>query len=109
MDMFGVSVGQVSTDFRPYIGFASENIFYNKRARKYVDGLDFNVEFFEPDANRCQAQLHSITDIAYDGVDAWFGNCHPMRSHRGPREGLMRRCCGLDCYLSHRVRRFPLT
>ena len=57
MDQFGVSVNQASTDLNRYIGFAPDNMIYDKSARTYVRGPGFKPQFLEPDASRYLAQL----------------------------------------------------
>ena len=52
MEQFGLSVNQASADLNRYIGFAPDNMVYDKSARTYVRGLDFKAQFLEPDANR---------------------------------------------------------
>lgn len=43
MEQFGLSVNQASADLNRYIGFAPDNMVYDKSARTYVRGLDFNA------------------------------------------------------------------
>ena len=57
MDAFGVSVNQASTDLNRYIGMAPENMAYDKSARTYVRGAEFQPLFLKPDASRYLAQL----------------------------------------------------
>ena len=52
MDQFGVSVNQASMDLNRYIGFAPDNMVYDKSARTYVRGPGFKPQFLEPDASR---------------------------------------------------------
>ena len=66
MDQFGVSVNQASTDLIRYIGFAPDNMVYDKSARTYVRGPAFKSRFLEPDASRYLAQLRSVADGILD-------------------------------------------
>ena len=66
MDQFGVSVNQASTDLNRYIGFAPDNMLYDKSARTYVRGSEFKPQFLEPDASRYLAQLRSVADGLLD-------------------------------------------
>ena len=43
MDQFGVSVNQASTDLNRYIGFAPDNMVYDKSARTYVRGPELQA------------------------------------------------------------------
>ena len=51
MEQFGVSVNQASTDLNRYIGFAPDNMVYDKSARTYVRGPDYAARFLKPDAS----------------------------------------------------------
>nr|WP_313796959.1 hypothetical protein [Falsirhodobacter algicola] len=45
MDQFGVSVNQASADLNRYVGFAPDNMFYDKSARTYICGSKFKPRF----------------------------------------------------------------
>jgi len=77
MDQFGVSVNQASTDLNRYIGFAPDNMVYDKSARTYVRGSDFKAQFLEPDASRYLAQLRSLAEGILDREDSWIANLPP--------------------------------
>lgn len=77
MDQFGVSVNQASTDLNRYIGFAPDNMLYDKSARTYVRGSEFKPQFLESDASRYLAQLRSVADGLLDREDAWIANLPP--------------------------------
>lgn len=98
MHQFGVSVNQASTDLNRYIGFAPGNMFYDKSARTYVVGSDFNAQFFEPNASRYLDQLRSVADGSLDREDAWMANLPPYAAALTPvREvnpGTLRRVVG---------------
>lgn len=74
MEQFGLSVNQASADLNRYIGFAPENMVYDKSARTYVPGLQFKPHFLEPDASRYLAQLRSVADGILDREDSWIAN-----------------------------------
>jgi len=84
MDQFGVSVNQASTDLNRYIGFAPDNMVYDKSARIYVRGSDFTPQFLEPDASRYLAQLRSVADGILDREDSWIASLPPYASAPTP-------------------------
>ena len=88
MDQFGVSVNQASTDLNRYIGFAPDNMVYDKSARTYVRGSDFKAQFLEPDAGRYLAQLRSLSDGILDREDSWIANLPPYASAPTPVRGV---------------------
>ena len=45
MEQFGLSVNQASADLNRYIGFAPDNMVYDKSARTYVRGAGFKPVF----------------------------------------------------------------
>lgn len=87
MDQFGVSVNQASTDLNRYIGFAPDNMVYDKSARTYVRGSDFEPQFLEPDASRYLAQLRSLSDGILDREDPWIAILPPYASAPTPVRG----------------------
>ena len=88
MDQFGVSVNQASTDLNRYIGFAPDNMVYDKSARTYVRGSDFKAQFLEPDASRYLAQLRSLADGILDREDSWIANLPPYSASPTPVRGV---------------------
>ena len=84
MDQFGVSVNQASTDLNRYIGFAPENMVYDKSARTYVRGPEFKPQFLEPDASRYLVQLRSVADGILDREDSWIADLPPYASAPTP-------------------------
>jgi len=84
MEQFGVSVNQASTDLNRYIGFAPDNMIYDKSARTYVRGSDFKAQFLQPDASRYLAQLRSLADGILDREDSWIANLPPYASAPTP-------------------------
>jgi len=72
-DAFGVSVNQASTDLNRYIGMAPDNMVYDKSARAYIRGAQFEPLFLKPDAGRYLSELRSVADGILDRADAWIG------------------------------------
>ena len=73
MDAFGVSVNQASTDLNRYIGMAPDNMVYDKSARTYIRGTEFDPLFLNPDASRYLSQLRSVADGILDRAESWIG------------------------------------
>ncbi len=88
MEQFGVSVNQASTDLNRYIGFAPDNIVYDKSARTYVRGSSFKPQFLEPDASRYLAQLRSVADGILDREDSWIAELPAFSSAPTPVRGV---------------------
>jgi predicted DNA-binding transcriptional regulator YafY len=88
MEQFGVSVNQASTDLNRYIGFAPDNIVYDKSARAYVRGPGFKSKFLEPDASSYLAQLRSVADGILDREDSWIAELPPFASAPTPVRGV---------------------
>ena len=72
MEQFGLSVNQASADLNRYIGFAPDNMVYDKSARTYVRGPVYAAQFLKPDASRYLAQLRSLADDIMDSDDSWI-------------------------------------
>ena len=72
MEQFGLSVNQASADLNRYIGFAPDNMVYDKSARTYVRGPEYAPHFLKPDASRYLAQLRSLADGIMDSDDTWI-------------------------------------
>jgi hypothetical protein len=88
MDHFGISVNQASTDLNRYIGFAPNNMVYDKSARTYVLGPAFKPQFLEPDAGRYLAQLRSVEEGILDRGDSWMQDLPPFASTPTPVRGV---------------------
>ena len=88
MDQFGVSVNQASTDLNRYIGFAPENMVYDKSARTYVRGSEFQPQFLKPDASRYLTQLRSVADGILDREDSWIADFPTFASAPTPVRGV---------------------
>ncbi|ABN76948.1 WYL domain-containing protein [Cereibacter sphaeroides] len=88
MDQFGVSVNQASADLNRYIGFAPDNMVYDKSARTYVRGPGFTPLFLEPNASRYLAQLRSVADGILDREDSWIADLPPYASAPTPVRGV---------------------
>lgn len=74
MDHFGVSVNQASSDLNRYIAYAPENMVYDKSARTYVLGAQFEPAFQKLDAGRYLAQLRSVADDILDRDHCWIAD-----------------------------------
>lgn len=84
MEQFGVSVNQASTDLNRYVGFAPDNMVYDKSARTYVRGSEFKPQFLEPDASRYLAELRSVADGILDREDSWIADLPPFAAAPTP-------------------------
>ncbi len=87
MEQF-VSVNQASTDLNRYIGFAPDNMVYDKSARTYVRDPAFKPRFLEPDASRYLAQLRSVADGILDREDSWIAELPLFASTPTPVRGV---------------------
>ena len=74
MDHFGVSVNQASSDLNRYIAYAPDNMVYDKSARTYVLGAQFEPAFQKLDAGRYLAQLRSVADDILDRDHCWIAD-----------------------------------
>jgi hypothetical protein len=88
MNAFSVSVNQASTDLNRYIGMAPDNMLYDKSARTYVRGANFEPRFLAPDASRYLSQLRSVADGILDRADAWIGQFPSYDSAPTPVRGV---------------------
>jgi predicted DNA-binding transcriptional regulator YafY len=73
MDMFDVSVPQASKDLTLYQERAPKNAVYDKSAKRYVAGSQFQPCFLKPDPAAYLNQLRSISDGILDKSHAWIG------------------------------------
>jgi hypothetical protein len=88
MEQFGLSVNQASSDLNRYIGFAPDNMLYDKSARTYVRGLGFNPVFNKLDAGRYLAQLRLLADDILDREDCWITELPCYDSAPTPARGV---------------------
>ena len=88
MEQFGLSVNQASSDLNRYIGFAPDNMVYDKSARTYVRGLGFKPVFNKLDAGRYLAQLRSVADGILDQDDCWIAGLPAYDSAPTPARGV---------------------
>lgn len=88
MGQFGVSVNQASADLNRYIGFAPDNMVYDKSARAYVRGTAFTPLFMQPDANHYFAYLKSVGDGTLAPEDSWIADLPPYASALTPVRGV---------------------
>ena len=68
MQQFGLSVNQASAGRNRYLGFAPDNMVYDKSARTYIRGTEFKPVFDKLDAGRYLAQLRLIADGLLDAM-----------------------------------------
>ncbi|TWG65517.1 putative DNA-binding transcriptional regulator YafY [Aminobacter sp. J44] len=85
---FGVSVNQASTDLNRYIGMAPDNMVYDKSARTYIRGGNFDPLFLKPDASRYLSQLRSVADGILDRADVWIGQFPAYDAAPTPARGV---------------------
>ena len=88
MEQFGLSVNQASADLNRYIGFAPDNMVYDKSARTYVRGTDYAAKFLKPDASRYLAQLRSLADDIMDSDDTWIAELPSYDAAPTPSRGV---------------------
>jgi hypothetical protein len=88
MDTFGISVQQASTDMNRYLGLAPDNMVYDKSAKTYVRGSNFEPTFLKPDASRYLTQLRSVADGILDRSDAWIGQLPEFDAAPAPTRGV---------------------
>lgn len=77
----------VSTDLNHYIGFAPDNMVYDKSARTYVPGPKYSTCFLEPDASCYLAQLRSLADGLMDSDDTWIAELPSYNAAPTPARG----------------------
>ena len=88
MEQFELSVNQASADLNRYIGFAPDNMVYDKSARTYVRGPDYAARFLQPDASRYLAQLRSLADGIMDSDDTWIAELPSYDAAPTPARGV---------------------
>ncbi len=88
MEQFGISVNQASADLNRYIGFAPENMVYDRSARTYVRGREYVPQFLKPDASRYLAQLRSLADGIMDSDDTWIAGLPAHDAAPTPARGV---------------------
>ena len=88
MEQLGLSVNQASADLNRYIGFAPDNMVYDKSARTYVRGPDYAAQFLKPDTSRYLAQLRSLADGIMDSDDTWIAELPSYDAAPTPARGV---------------------
>lgn len=88
MQQFGVSVNQASSDLNRYIALAPDNMVYDKSARTYVRGPDFDCKFRPPDAAHYLAQIRLVADDVLEREDCWIPDLPPYASAPTPVRGV---------------------
>ncbi|PWR01265.1 WYL domain-containing protein [Meridianimarinicoccus roseus] len=88
MQQFGVSVNQASSDLNRYIALAPDNMVYDKSARTYLRGPDFDCKFRRPDAAHYLSQLRLVVDDVLERDDCWISDLPPYGSAPTPVRGV---------------------
>uniref|UniRef100_UPI003569632E WYL domain-containing protein n=1 Tax=Roseovarius sp. TaxID=1486281 RepID=UPI003569632E len=88
MRQFGVSRNQASFDLNRYIALAPDNMVYDRSARTYVRGPDFDCRFRPPDAAHYLAQLRLIEDNVLEREDCWIPHLPSYASAPTPVRGV---------------------
>jgi hypothetical protein len=73
MEMFDVSVPQASKDLTLYQERAPNNAIYDKSAKRYVAGNQFQPCFLKPDPGAYLNQLRSVAEGILDRSHSWIG------------------------------------
>lgn len=84
----GLSVNQAYADLKRFIGFAMDNMVYDKSATTYVRGPNYAPHFLTPDASRYLAQLRSLADGIMDSDDTWIASLPPYTGAPTPVRGV---------------------
>ena len=87
-EVFGVSTNQASTDLNRYLGIAPDNMAYDKSAKAYLRGSDFEPVFLKPDASKYLTQIRSIADGILDRADSWIGQLPSFGATPTPARGV---------------------
>jgi len=88
MEKFGLSVNQASSDLSRYIGFAPDNMDYDRSLRTYLRQPGFKPVFDKLDAGRYLAQLRSVADGILDHDDCWIAALPDYDSTPTPARGV---------------------
>lgn len=72
IDTFGVSVPQASKDLTHYQERAPQNAVYDKSARRYVAGPEFQPVFLDPDPDAYLMRLQSMAEGFADAGANWL-------------------------------------
>ena len=88
MEQLGLSVNQASADLNRYIGFAPDNMVYDKSARTYVRGPDYAPHSLKPDANQYLAQPRSLADGTRDSDNTWLSELPSHDTAPTPARGV---------------------
>ena len=72
IDMFDVSVPQASKDLTLYQERAPHNALYDKSARRYVAGPDFEPIFLKPDPYGYLSRLRSVAEGLIELGESWI-------------------------------------
>ena len=81
-------MNQASSDLNRYIALAPDNMVYDKSARTYVRGPDFDCKFRPPDAAHYLAQIRLVADDVLEREDCWIPDLPPYASAPTPVRGV---------------------
>lgn len=77
IEAFDVSVPQASKDLTLYQERAPHNAVYDKSAKRYVAGAEFEPRFLKPDAGQYLSQLRSVAEGIIAASDSWIAHSPP--------------------------------
>jgi hypothetical protein len=83
-----VAEGQASSDLNRYIALAPDNMVYDKSARTYVRGPDFDCKFRPPDAAHYLSQLRLVADDVLERKECWIADLPSYASAPTPVRGV---------------------
>lgn len=77
-ERFRVTVQQASADLGLYEEHASENLIYDRNAKRFVPAPNFSPHFLRPVADRQLLQLAAIGGGLVDPAETWFDTLPPI-------------------------------
>jgi len=93
-ERFGVTVHQATADLALYEKLATNNLAYDRMAKRFVPSAIFEPRFLRPLADRQLLQLAAIGGDLIDPAETWFGELPPIGvvavPHRSVRTLIMR-------------------
>ncbi|MGK7752157.1 MULTISPECIES: WYL domain-containing protein [unclassified Roseovarius] len=88
MNQFGISANQASADLNRYLGFAPNNMVYDKSARTYVRCSAFDAKFQKLDKYHYLTQLRTSFEGLLSTEDAWIAKLPAFDSAPTPVRGI---------------------
>ena len=88
VNMFDVSVPQASKDLTLYQERAPHNAIYDKSAKRYVAGAQFQPSFLRPDPAAYLNQLRSVAEGILAPSHAWIGQLPSYDATPAPVRGV---------------------